>query len=219
MHDLPLIVLAAGRSSRFGSPKGLWRLQGEPLLRVQLRRFEAAGGRAAVVVLGPDADRYLEAVPELAGRSEPSTLRLSTTRAPCPEDGPFASLRLGIVTAMSWAPRGVWVLPVDVPAPTPATFAALLDAFAPGVAAVTPTREGRGGHPVLLSAAFAASLAQVATGPDARLDAQLRALDRRGERRRVEVPDPAVSLDLDTFAEAEAYAASVVDAPAKAKGQ
>ena len=47
------IVLAAGRSSRMGSPKALLDFRGEPFVLRILEAFEALDLKTRVVVVGP----------------------------------------------------------------------------------------------------------------------------------------------------------------------
>ncbi len=56
------IVLAAGKSSRFGATKPLAQLQGRPLIRHAIDTARAAGIGRIVVVLGHDADNVAAAV-------------------------------------------------------------------------------------------------------------------------------------------------------------
>jgi molybdenum cofactor cytidylyltransferase len=50
--ELQIIVLAAGASTRFGSPKQVAPVQGVPLLPLMLSRATAVAGHAVTVVLG-----------------------------------------------------------------------------------------------------------------------------------------------------------------------
>lgn len=54
---LHAIVLAAGASSRFGSPKQLVRIAGRPLLHSVVTRAAEITGNALIVVLGSGADQ------------------------------------------------------------------------------------------------------------------------------------------------------------------
>ena len=65
IKDFPLILLAGGRSSRMGTPKGLLDYQGHPWLVEQLRRFKAASGKRAIIVLGFHQAPYFEQIPWL----------------------------------------------------------------------------------------------------------------------------------------------------------
>jgi molybdenum cofactor cytidylyltransferase len=175
-----LVVLAGGASTRLGEPKGLVRVRGRPWIELQLEGFEACGGRQAIVVLGYDAERY-----------ESVVTRARVVVNPQPERGPFSSLACALAVVPPDAP-GVFVLPVDVPCPTPDTWRALERALAPGVDACVPTLDARGGHPVLLSPAFVGRLRALA--PAARLDAEIRASPRVV---RVPVADPRVQMNLN----------------------
>jgi molybdenum cofactor cytidylyltransferase len=60
------VVLAAGASTRFGSPKQLILREGEPLVRRAARIASEAGANPVIVVLGSDADliaHQLEGIP------------------------------------------------------------------------------------------------------------------------------------------------------------
>lgn len=85
--DLHFVVLAAGASTRFGSPKQLARVQGVPMVQLALSRTEAVAGHAVSVVLGANA---AEIAPGLA--RSPVTLVINRGWA----EGLAASIRAGI---------------------------------------------------------------------------------------------------------------------------
>lgn len=188
----PVVVLAAGRSSRAGQSKGLVVVGGRAWIEAQLESLAACGVRDAVVVLGHDCDVYARALAWVAAaRADVCGVRVTVARNHDPDRGPFSSLQVGL-RALD-ATRGAFVLPVDVPAAGSGVWSAL--AVASGSAAV-PVHEGRGGHPVLCGAGVVADvLATPCDAPDARLDAKLRA---RGDVVRVEVDDPRVTMNLNT---------------------
>jgi molybdenum cofactor guanylyltransferase len=111
------IVLAGGRSRRFGSDKLAAELDGEPLLWHPIRALVGAGCERVVVVLGPDT-----AEPEL-----PSELGavVRFARDPEPFGGPLVGLRAGLVAA-----PGVVTIVVagDQPRLRPALLRALIEA-------------------------------------------------------------------------------------------
>ncbi len=115
-----VVVLAAGRSSRMGEPKGLVTFRGRPWLLTQLDAIASVGGRA-VIVLGADRERYLQALPDL-----PQRARLAFNDDP--DRGPFSSLQCGLAAATPDA--AVFVLPVDVPAASGGVWGALREALA-----------------------------------------------------------------------------------------
>jgi CTP:molybdopterin cytidylyltransferase MocA len=186
-----VVVLAAGRSSRMGEPKGLVAFEGRPWLLTQLAALE---GRRVVLVLAQDGPRYHEAIPGLAQR-------VDVVANPEPERGPFSSLQVGLERAGQRAPRDdgnpVFVLPIDVPAPSATVWTALEEALSSGgheLDAAVPVFDGRGGHPVLLAPHFQARLlGRDPASPEARLDAMLRS----AHARHVPVADPRVRLNLN----------------------
>lgn len=195
---VPVVVLAAGRSSRMGEPKGLVLVEGRPWIAHQLDALQGRPPRRVILVLGHDRARYLEAVLGL-GR------RVDLVTNPDPDRGPFSSLQVGL-SAVD-AEQSTFVLPVDVPVPSQAVWDALEvalggretatgAALGPGsVEAAIPVHDGRGGHPVLLGPAFIARLVE-RDPARSRLDEELRALPPP-KLARVPVEDPRIRLNLN----------------------
>ena len=114
------VVLAAGASTRFGSPKLLAPLDGRPLLQHALDAVADAGLADAVVVLGRGADDVEAAI---AWRSERRVVN------PRPEDGLSSSLRVGLASAMADAEAdAVIVVLGDQPALRPDVVRAVVAA-------------------------------------------------------------------------------------------
>jgi molybdenum cofactor cytidylyltransferase len=185
----PVVVLAAGSSSRMGAPKALHAYRGQPWIRWQLGQLEAAGIRQAVVATSrAHADACREAAKDVG-------LALSWVVNPQPERGPFSSLQLAL-PELGGGPA--FVLPVDVPVAEPGVWRALEAALGPGIQAALPQREGHGGHPVLCSQALLDRCRRLSlTDPEARLDALIHALPAE-QVARVPTQDAAVSLNLNT---------------------
>jgi molybdenum cofactor cytidylyltransferase len=138
------VVLAAGRSSRFGSPKALANLDGRPLLEHVLDIAAAAGLDPVVVVLG-DAAEAVE--PAISWRRE------RRVRNPDPARGLSSSVRLGLDTlAEIDAAADAVILPGDQPRADPSVIRRLVDvAAATDRPIVAPRYAGGGGpNPVLL---------------------------------------------------------------------
>lgn len=187
--SFPVVLLAAGKSSRLGMPKGLFPVQGRPWITLQLAALKRAGLREIIVVLGHDREKYL-AIPELA--------RVRSVVNSAPERGQFSSVQLGLEAALEREAPGVFVLPVDTPCAGPEVWDELAGALSPAAAACLPEVGGDGGHPCLLSDAFARDLVGLATDqPDSRLDAQMAELPR-DRVRRIACADQRAILNLNT---------------------
>jgi molybdenum cofactor cytidylyltransferase len=136
------VVLAAGSSSRFGSPKALASLSGRPLLQHVLDTIATLAFAEVVVVLGRDAGEIQAA---LSWRAE----RL--VRNPNPEAGLSGSLRIGLRN-LSGASEAAMVFLGDQPAVRADVARQLLDSLDwPARPIAVPAYEGGGGpNPLLI---------------------------------------------------------------------
>jgi CTP:molybdopterin cytidylyltransferase MocA len=183
------VVLAGGASDRMGVPKALLRLSVSPprlLLDDQIARLRAAGCETIACVLGADAAAIEPALGAPSRAVAVSLCRNAQWRL-----GPFSSLQVGLA-ALDPCPRGVLLLPVDVPGVSPELMARLVPEAPEEVDAVVPVHAGRGGHPVWL----AASLVERILGESA--DARLDRLLAQVAVRRVAVADPRVLGNINT---------------------
>ena len=158
----PLILLAAGKSSRMGSPKGLIDYFGRPWLLEQCARFRAAGGEQVILILGYHQEAYFQEIPWLRDSMDQTIrrhgLEITTLVNAHPEGGQFTSLLCAITSAVIRRAPGAWVLPVDVPGPDSKVYEALKATLHGPIAVAVPRYLSRGGHPVLLSASFMQAL-------------------------------------------------------------
>jgi molybdenum cofactor cytidylyltransferase len=119
MHVV-VVVLAAGASSRFGSPKLLADLAGRPVLQHTLDAIAAAGLGDVVVVLG-DGRAEVEAATAWRGER-----RVVNER---PQDGLSSSLRVGLDAATEAdGTDAVLIVLGDQPAIRPETIRAVVEA-------------------------------------------------------------------------------------------
>ena len=177
------LLLAAGASTRFGSPKQLVRVAGRPLLHAAVTRAAEVAGNAVIVVLGAGAS---ELAPLL--RHSPGSVVINQEW----REGLASSIRAGVARLPPTC-AGVLLLLADQAAVTtddlkrlagtwrkqPNRIAAALYAGTTGVPAVFPRILFR-------------ELAEL------RGDAGARALLRRNADRVVRVPMPGAALDIDT---------------------
>ena len=63
-----LIILAGGRSSRMGSPKGLLDYHGTPWILEQISRFNCVQNAKVYIGLGYDYEKYVDVIPWLKGQ-------------------------------------------------------------------------------------------------------------------------------------------------------
>lgn len=196
-EGLHAIVLAAGASTRFGSPKQLVRLAGRPLLHTIVTRAAEVTGNALIVVLGSGAERLAPLLKHTAGsvvinhdwrEGLASSIRTGIARLPASCGG--ALLVLGDQAAVSADDlkrlAGTW-------RKQPQYIAAALYAGTTGAPAIFPRT------------AFA-DLSGL------RGDAGAHTLLRRNPDRVLRVPMPAAAFDLDTPEDLLAFEPASADA-------
>ena len=160
------VVLAAGSSSRLGTPKQLLRYRGETLLHRTVRLAIAAGLDPVHVVLGCDASAVGDALAELRGRVTTvfnsdwqagmgSSLAIGIASlpagtGPAPDTDPGPALGVDRGTA---AGRGAEACPSAVANPEPGDRAAARPE--PGAALVLVTDQPRLSHAILADIAAA----------------------------------------------------------------
>lgn len=190
---LHTLVLAAGRGNRMGGPKALMTVEGEPWWRTQSRRLLESGLEATWVV-SPDVCNAL--------RNQPSAPASMVTADP---DAPmFTSILAGVRTLADLTPRGLFILPVDTPAPARRVWSAIAGTDRPRI----PSCRGKHGHPVFVPWSIAETVLSLSSSPSlkdgpARLD---RIIAPTAEV--IEVDDPAVCINLNTPTDIDRYLAS-----------
>ena len=186
------VVLAAGASTRFGSPKLLARLDGRTLLEHVLEAVREAGIDETVVVLGHAADEIEDGIDwldeQLVRNADPETLS--------------SSLQVGLAAAADLDPpvKAVVVLLGDQPRVRPEVIHGLIAAArSSGEPVIVPNyAEGGGANPVVIRR-DGFDLADEATG-----DRGLGPLLEAREELVLRVPFPGSNPDVDTPADLEA---------------
>jgi molybdenum cofactor cytidylyltransferase len=171
------VVLAAGSSSRMGTPKAdLPTPDGATFLEAILATLGGAGIGAVRVVVAPGAAHATSSVIN-----------------PDPARGMLSSVQCGL-RALPQDCEAVLVWPVDHPLVTAATVISMIEAFVAGnPPVVVPSHGGRRGHPVLFAGRVLPELLRADPREGAR--AVVHAHDDRLE---LAVPDPGVVTDVDT---------------------
>jgi CTP:molybdopterin cytidylyltransferase MocA len=179
------VVLAAGASTRMGSPKALLDEGGQTFVQRIVETARQGGVVRVLVVIGPPhGEAIRSALPNGVG----------SAFNPRPERGMLSSVQAGIAALPPGAGAAV-VWPVDIPYVLPSTVRAIVDAE-PG-RLVIPQRGPRGGHPIRIPSARFAEL--LAIDPERGLRALVDAQPDRVLR--LPVDDPGVLVDVDTPAD------------------
>jgi molybdenum cofactor cytidylyltransferase len=178
------IILAAGASSRMGTPKALLDYRGETFLG-RLIRVLGAVCEPVIVVLGYH-------VREIGARV-PAGVRVVVN--PDPDRGQLSSLQTALAVLPDEA-DGFAFVPVDSPAAEEGTIAALAGAFErrePSTLFVIPRKDGSRGHPVLAAREIAAEFLALPPTGEAR-EVVHRFVDRTHY---VDVNDAGIFADID----------------------
>lgn len=202
----PLTVLAGGKSERMGRPKGLLSFCGKPWLLEQLDAYRRAGGKEAAVVLGYDADVYLNALSCLNLKKETfrGSLKITTLINEKPRFGPFSTVQTGLSFFLKKGYASAAFIALDRPAPAPRVWQELTASLKDSVRMVYPVRNGADGHPVMLSRLFAEQI--IAADPENMRMNRLRNELPSGTCLTVEQTDEETGLNLNTPEEWAAFA-------------
>jgi molybdenum cofactor cytidylyltransferase len=184
------LILAAGASRRLGgTPKASMRVGDESAIRRVVRIAGEEGFDPIAVVVGVHEDFTRRELGESPARIVPNERW---------ERGRTGSVQLGLAALPQEANILIW--PIDHPFVEAKTLRALHNCGVTDQMAswITPTFEGRGGHPVLIRPTAAQRVATLAA------EAPLRsAVARLGPQvRRLAVEDPFVLANVDSW---EAY--------------
>jgi molybdenum cofactor cytidylyltransferase len=179
------IILAAGASSRMGTPKALLDYRGETFLDRLIR------------VLGAVCDPVIVALGYHAGEIRAKAHgRARFVVNPDPSRGQLSSLQTALAEVPDDA-EGFLFLPVDCPAAEPETVRRIVEAFyTTDALLLIPRFEGRRGHPVCARRELIAEFLALPAG------GQAKEVVRRHEPHYLDTLDAGVLSDID---DPEAY--------------
>jgi CTP:molybdopterin cytidylyltransferase MocA len=192
---ISLLLLAAGKSSRMGVPKGLLHYEDKYWIEEQIDRFEGVGDNI-IIGLGADYQLYFDALPWLQLASENTMIRngigIRILINPEPDRGPFSTLLL--LLSQCENAHKMFIQPIDVPL---ADHNSLKKMLQPDKALVLPRYKNKNGHPALISAKFSMQLLDIPLNdPAARLDRQIESLSA-SEKSLVDVSNYQIGLNLN----------------------
>lgn len=180
---LHAIVLAAGASTRFGTPKQLAQVNGRPLLQIVVERAVEVIGRAVTVVLGAHAAQI---VPVL--RNSPASIVINRDW----HEGLASSVRAG-VAQLPGSCAGVMLLLADQATVSAADLARLADAWQRQPDYIIAAQyAGTVGAPTIFPRTSFAALTRLHG------DHGAQALLRGNAHQVVRVPLARAALDIDT---------------------
>ena len=177
------VVLAAGASTRFGSPKQLVRIAGRPLLHTVAARAAEVTGNALIVVLGSGAAQLAPLLKHTPG----SVVVNRHWR-----EGLASSIRTGVARLPPSCAAVLLVL-ADQPAVTSDDLKRLAGTWRRRPQCIVAALfAGTTGAPAIFPRYYFSELAAL------RGDTGARSILRRGADRLVRVPMPGAEIDLDT---------------------
>lgn len=189
MSQIAAVILAAGRSTRFGGGAGtkvLAELSGMPLVRRVAEAALSSRARPVIVVTGHAAEKTRAAL---------QGCDIEIVHAAEYAAGLSRSLKAGL-TAVPAVSAGAVVLLADMPLISAMLINDLIDVFESATSPVTvvPTYDGRRGNPVILSRTL---FAEIATLDGDRGASQI----LKGRDGVIEWPvaDPSILADVDTL--------------------
>ena len=187
-HRIAALVLAAGRSDRFGSQKLVQPAGGVPLVRRALDAALGSGPERVCLVVAPGADDVLASAGDAL--DDP---RVTVETNPDPARGMGSSLRCGL-DVIAGSSDAVMVFLADMPRVDASLASRVADLYRSGAARVAaPLVEGRTGHPVILHADLFPALARLEGDRGARS-----VVERNADRTALlEHVDPATQKDVD----------------------
>ncbi len=151
LKNFSVLILAAGFSGRMGVPKfSLSYDKNQTFLTKIIRSYQSAGCKEIVVVVNRQGQEYLKQQKTFFAGND-ITVVLNTF----PERERFYSLQTGLKMLSNGKP--VFIQNIDNPFVETDLLYRMADAFEPE-AYVVPRYNGRGGHPVLLSAKIVSDL-------------------------------------------------------------
>ena len=190
-HVVAAVVLAAGDSTRMGSPKALLTApDGQPFVVRISRAFTSAGIARVAVVTGAAHQQIVEAVHAAA-----LPVAVSVVRNPKPGRGQVSSLWTGMDAVVTPDTEALLMTLVDVPMLSAATVDAVVSEWRRTQAPIVrPAIGAVHGHPVLFDRSLFDELR------DAPLTGGAKAVVRRHEARILNVvpPDDGCLRDIDT---------------------
>ncbi|RLF11718.1 MAG: nucleotidyltransferase family protein [Thermoprotei archaeon] len=194
---IAIIVLAAGKSTRFAKNKLLALVDGEAMIRRVAKEALHSMADKVVVVLGHEADRVREV---LRGLDDTGKLQLVYNERY--EEGMSSSIKAGL-HAVDDAAEAVIILPGDYALMTSRPIDALIKEYqVSGGPILIASFQGKRGHPILIDRSLFDEVKEI-NEETMGLRKVVRA--HSNEVKLVEVNSKEVLIDIDTFEDYARY--------------
>ena len=209
MEDTPiLILLAGGKSSRMGTPKGLLDYHGKLWILEQVSRFKDLINPKVYIGLGYNYELYFESIPwfkkAIDRTHEYNGVEVRAVINHQPQFGAFSTLQTVLRNIEKKAT--VIVQPIDVPLFNKDSLRSFIDKKKP---IVIPVCENQKGHPVKLKPEFWTTLLLVDLSSNkARLDIQIKEYNSSSITYH-EVADTSVYQNINTLNKWNKYLESI----------
>jgi len=184
MNNVAGLILAAGASSRMGSPKALLKVRDNTLLEDQVNRLRHAGCDPVIVVVGSEADKIM---------GHHGDLDIIWALNHEWGKGHFSSILCGLKETSS----STLLLTIDTVGVPIETIKEILGKGLQENKNIIPTFENRGGHPVFLTTEFIHQTLKTAS-PNDRLD---HLLPNDPETLRLETNSNSILNNINTMGE------------------
>jgi len=184
--SFPILILAAGSSTRMGKSKQLLEINGQPLLRHTVNLALACGTGDVIVVLGSGEQVHTDLVKELP---------VHTVINHYWKSGIGSSIKTGLHYLVREVPeaKGIIILVCDQPELTSDHLASLVETFLrTGKSIIASKYDGTAGVPALFSRAFFSNLLIIAD------DHGAKKLIEQFPDQVITVDFPGGAMDLDT---------------------
>jgi len=207
--DIPiLILLAGGKSSRMGSPKGLLDYQGTPWILEQVKRYGHIENPKVYIGLGYDFQKYFDSIPWLKNAIDNfynyNGVEVKVVMNNQPEYGAFSTLQTVLREIEEHST--VMIQPIDVPLANIESLTAIINE---NNSIVIASYKAKNGHPVKLKPVFWNTLLMVNTSSNtARLDTQIKQV-KTSSITYVSIADNAVYQNINTLKKWNDYLTSI----------
>jgi len=184
---IALIVLAAGKSERYGRNKLLEKINDKTIVRKVVEESLMSKADRVFVVIGFEADKIID---------ELRDLKVTFIYNVNYEEGMSSSVKAGVLAAKSYNAKAVAILPADNLLITYNVIDKVIEKFKKTNAKiVVPSYEGKRGHPILLNMEIYHDIMSISEETQG-----LKYVLRKYKDEVVEVPvdSPEIYIDIDT---------------------